>query len=156
MSAPSSASAPSPAPERDIARAIARRALAAAAPWLLVAGLVWGVDGAASAAYGLALVVLNLLAAAALITHSARISPTAVMVAVLAGFVVRLGLLTLAVLAVSGLSLFEPVPLAATIVVGHLGLLVWESRRVVASSAPDGHNAPVRRRRGDDQNRETK
>lgn len=127
-------------PERDIARGITRRALYVAPVWLLAAGLIWGIDGAASAAYGLALVLANLLAAAAIITHSARISPTALMAAVMGGFVVRLGLLAAAVLAVSSLSVFEAVPLAITILVSHLGLLVWETRYVSLTLAA-GHTS---------------
>ena len=136
-------------PEALIARGIARRSLYVAPLWLLAAGLIWGVGGAASAAYALALVVANFAAAAALINWSVRISPVALMLTVLVGFALRLGILLLLVLAVSGLSLFEPVPLAITIAAGHLGLLVNEIRYVSASlslplSAPNssGPNPP--------------
>ncbi len=125
-------------PERDIARDIVRRALYIAPVWLLIAGLAWGIDGAVSSAYGLVLVLANLLAAAAIITYAARISPTALMAAVMGGFIVRLALLVGAVFAVSWISLFEPVPLAITILVAHLGLLVVEARYVSLALAQPG------------------
>lgn len=115
-------------PERIIAASIARRALIAAPAWLIVAGVIWGVGGALSAAYGVALVVANIFAAAAIIVFAARISPTALMAATLGGFVVRLGALVGAVYAVSWSSLFEPWPLGLSVGVGHLGLLAVECR----------------------------
>ncbi len=126
------------APERSIARDIVRRGLLIAPVWVVVAGLIWGFGGAASAAYGLALVLANLFAAAAIITHAARISLNALMAAVLGGFIVRIGLLLAAVFAVSWHSLFEPVPLAITVLVTHLGLLTWEARYVSLSLANPG------------------
>ncbi len=125
-------------PERGIARDIVRRGLYVAPVWLLITGLIWGIGGAASSAYGLALVLANIWAAAAIITHAARISPTALMGAVMGGFIVRLALLAGAVFAVSWLSLFEPVPLAITILVSHLGLLVVEARYVSLALAQPG------------------
>ncbi len=115
-------------PERAIATSIAKRALVAAPVWLFVAGLIWGVGGALSAAYGVVLVVANIFAAAGIITVAARISPAALMAATLGGFVVRLVALLAAVYAVSWSSLFEPWPLGLSVGVGHLGLLAVECR----------------------------
>ena len=125
-------------PERSIARDIVRRGLLVAPFWILATGLIWGVGGAASSAYGLALVLANLLAAAAIITHAARISPNVLMAAVMGGFIVRIVLLAAAVFAVSWHSLFEAVPLAITILVSHLGLLTWETRYVSLALAQPG------------------
>ena len=44
----------------------------------------------------------------------------------------------LAVLAITGQSWFSPIPLCATLVVCHLGLLIWETRYVSATLAYPG------------------
>ena len=123
------------APETIIARDLARRAAIAAPLFLVVSAAFWGFAGAASAGYALVIVAANFLVAAALVSTAARISPVLLMAAVLGGYVLRLALITIAVLAVTGTSWFEPIPLGFTLVVAHLGLLVWESRRVSASLA---------------------
>ncbi len=127
-----------PAPERQVARDIARRALWAAPLLVLVFGLVWGLDGAASAGYALALVVANLLLSAALITFTARISLGLMMAAVLFGYLIRLGLIFLAVWVVKDASWVNLTALGIAIIVTHLGLLVWELRYVSASLAFPG------------------
>ena len=101
----------------------------------LVGALGWGLGGALSAGYGVVLVVLNFLLAAALITWAGRISLGFLMGAVLGGYILRLGLLAAAVLVVRDAGWLEPVPLGLTVVVTHLGLLVWETRYVSASLA---------------------
>lgn len=119
---------------------MAVRSLLVGPPWVLGCGVVWGVGGALSAALGYVLVIGNLAAAAALMAWGARTSPAALMGVALGGFVVRLAALVGVVFAVSPLSLFEPVPLAVTIGVSHLGLLAWEIRyvslRLAAPAAP--------------------
>lgn len=122
-------------PEQIIAFDISRRALYAAPAIVLAAGLVWGVDGALSAGLGMGLVVVNLLLSAALLTWAGRISPPMLMVAALGGFILRLALITVAVLAVKDLGWVELVPLGMTLIVTHLGLLVWETRHISASLA---------------------
>ena len=113
-------------PEKGIVVDMLRRGLKIVPAWLLISLLIWGVDGALSAAYGVALIFANFLTAALFLTWAARISPSALMFAALFGFLVRLGALTVAVIAVSKISFFAPVPLGITIIVSHLGLLVWE------------------------------
>jgi hypothetical protein len=48
------------------------------------------------------------------------------------------GPLTVAVLAITGQSWFSPIPLCATLVLTHLGLLIWETRYVSATLAYPG------------------
>jgi hypothetical protein len=60
------------------------------------------------------------------------------MAAVMGGYVVRLGVLTVAVLLVKDASWIERAPLFATLLVTHLGLLVWETRSVSLSLAYPG------------------
>jgi hypothetical protein len=127
-----------PAVEQELARDMVRRALPAAPVVLLLCGLLWGFDGAASSAFGLAIVLVNFLLAAALLSWSARISLTLMMGAALAGYLIRLGLILVAVLAVKDASWVELWPLGLTIIVSHLGLLFWETRYVSASLAFPG------------------
>jgi hypothetical protein len=54
------------------------------------------------------------------------------------GFLFRLGLLAAAVLVVKDQWWVELVPLGLTLVVTHLGLLIWEARHVSASLAFPG------------------
>ncbi len=123
------------APEPALARDIARRAVPAA-PVLVAMGAVgWGWAGAASVLYAVVLVVANLLAAAWLLATAARHSEALVMAVALFGFLVRLALVSLAVLAVRDAGWVEPVPLGLALVVSHLGLLAWELRYVSASLA---------------------
>jgi hypothetical protein len=127
----------SAAPEQEIANDLAKRALIVA-PLFLAFGAIWGLDGVASAAYGLAIVVVNFLVAAALLAWAARISPVVIMAAALFGFLVRMGLVAAAVLAVIDATWVEVVPLGITIAVTHVGLLFWETTKVSASLAFPG------------------
>ena len=124
-----------PAPEQQLARDLARRALPVAPVLVLVGAFGWGYAGALSALYGVVLVVLNFLLAAAFLTWAGRISLGFLMGAALGGYILRLGLLAGAVLLVRDAGWVEPVPLGLTVVVTHLGLLVWETRYVSASLA---------------------
>jgi hypothetical protein len=126
-----------PAPEADVAKDLARRALPVL-PAVLLFGLCWGFDGALSAAFGLALVVANFLLAAALIVQAAKVSLALLMVATLGGYLVRLALVFGAVLLVKDASWMELWPMGLTLVIAHLGLLWWETRYVSASLAYPG------------------
>lgn len=127
-----------PAPERDIANDLVKRGLMVLPALLLVFGVSHGLDGVLSSAYGLGLVLVNFAFAAALLTYTARISLSLMMAAVLGGYVVRLGLITAAVIGVRNASWVEMVPLGFTIIVAHLGLLLWETKYVSASLAFPG------------------
>ena len=124
-----------PGPEGSIVKDMAKRA-AMGAPVLIVAfGLIWGIDGALSTAYAIALVMLNFALSAAILSWSARISLGMLMGATLFGFLIRMAIVLVAVLAASWV---EVVPLGITIVVTHLGLLFWEMRYISASLAFPG------------------
>ena len=126
------------APESDIARHLARRAVLVA-PVFLVGGLIgWGPTGLFSAALGLVLVAVNFRLGAAIITRATQISINALYGAVLGGYVARLGLMTAVVLVVKAGGWLATVPFAITLHVTHLGLLVWESRHVALTLAAPG------------------
>lgn len=127
-----------PAPEPAIVRDLLRRAALAAPVALLVGFVGWGTAGVASVAVALALVVANFWAAAALQAWAARISYALVMGLALGGFIVRLAIIAAVILALDGQSWVSPVPLGLTLIIGHLGLLLWETRFVSASMAFPG------------------
>ena len=126
------------APEADIARHLARRAVLVAPVFLLVGVLGWGLDGLLSSALALVLVAVNFRLGAAIITRAAQISINALYGAVLGGYVVRLALMTAVVLVVKAVGLLATVPFAITLLVTHLGLLAWESRHVAMTLAAPG------------------
>ena len=74
----------------------------------------------------------------ALLTWAARISLGLLMAMALGGYLVRLGLLFVAVMAVRNQAWVEWVPLGLTILATHLGLLCWELKYVSASLAFPG------------------
>jgi len=126
------------APEAAVAKDLLRRMLWLAPAFVALSALGWGLDGALSSAFALVLVALNFAAAAALIGWGARTSQTALLVAVMGGYVVRLGAILLVLWLVKDLAWVEMVPLGITLVVAHVGLLVWESRYVSLSLAYPG------------------
>ena len=127
-----------PAVERQVALDMMKRAVPVAPVLLLVAGLIWGMAGVASSAFGIGLVLLNFALAAAIMAWAARISLAVLMGAVLFGYIARLALITIAVLLVHNQSWVSIVPLGLTIIVTHLGLLIWETKYVSASLAFPG------------------
>jgi hypothetical protein len=124
--------------ERDLVRDMAKKALVGAPILILVFGLIWGVPGALSTAYAVGLVLCNFVLAAALMTWTSKMGPAAMGGAALFGFLLRLGLIFLAVMLVRDAWWVELVPLGITIIVTHLGLLFWEMRYVSASLAYPG------------------
>ena len=139
MSSPFTTRLDGPDPEHEISRDIlsprpadrpaAHRACAARS----------GVSTACSAhSYGVAIVLVNFVVSAALITYTARISLGLMMGATLFGYLLRLGLILVAVLLVRDAGWISLPALGLTIIVTHLGLLIWELRYVSASLAFPG------------------
>jgi hypothetical protein len=102
---------------------------------LLAAGIGWGLSGVASSGYALAIVLANFLVAAGSMAWAARISLHVLMATVMAGYLVRLGLIAVAVLVVANSGWFQPVAFGFTLISAHLILLFWETRYVSASLA---------------------
>lgn len=127
-----------PAPEVTVSLDIARRGLMVAPVIIAVCGLLWGGDGVWSAAYAIGIVLVNFLLAAGLVAGSARISLGLMMGAVLFGYLIRLGLIFLAVFLVKDASWISLPALGATIITTHLGLLIWELKYVAISLAHPG------------------
>ena len=127
-----------PPVERQVVFDMIRRCLPALPILVLAGAAIWGVPGALSAAFAIGLVLLNFMLAATLLAAGARISLAMFALAAMGGFVLRLGLITVAVLAVKDHWWVELVPLGFTLVLTHLGLLVWEARHVSTSLAFPG------------------
>jgi hypothetical protein len=132
------AAVPGPAPEVSVSRDMIRRGLIVAPLLVAVCGFVWGMRGMWSSAYGIALVLVNFALAATFVAVTARISLGLMMGAVLFGYLVRLGLIFAAVLLVKDAGWISLPALGATIIVTHLGLLVWEMKYVAISLAHPG------------------
>lgn len=129
---------PAPEVERELAFDMLKRGVWFAPAILLLATMIWGTQGTASAAVAIALVVVNLLLAALALSWAAKISLTAIMAVSLGGFAVRMGLVTAVLFAVRDASWVHMTALGITVLVTHLGLLFWELRYVSASLAFPG------------------
>ena len=127
-----------PAPEVGVTKDMLKRGVIVAPLLIVICGVIWGMDGVWSSAYAIALVLLNFALAAALIALTARISLGLMMGAVLFGYLLRLGLIFLAVLLVKDAAWISLPALGATIIVTHLGLLLWELKFVALSLAHPG------------------
>ena len=134
-----------PSPEAEITRDIVKRGLIVAPVLIGASWLIWGSAGAWSSAYGLGLVLCNFMIAAGLVATTARISYALMMAATLFGYILRLGIIALAVMLVRNETWVNLMALGLTLIVTHLGLLFWEMRYVSASLAFPGlrPNAPV-------------
>ena len=127
-----------PAVEVAVSADMVKRGLVVAPVLVAICGVVWGADGAWSSAYGIAIVLANFLLAAALISTTARISLGLMMGATLFGYLIRLGLIFLAVYLVKDAGWISLPALGATIIATHLGLLFWELKYVAISLAQPG------------------
>lgn len=128
-----------PPVERRIAVDLARHGILVAPAVVLVAGLLRGVDGAASAALGVAVVVVNFFVAALSLEWGARRGGNALFAVALGGFLLRM--VSIVVVLFVAEALFgwaDVVVLGLTLFITHLGLLFWELRSVSFSLAAPG------------------
>lgn len=124
--------------EIKVSADMVKRGLIAAPVLIAIAGVIWGADGALSALFAIVLVLVNFLVSAALISWTAKISLGLMMGATLFGYLIRLGLIMLAVLLVKDAGWISLPALGATIIVTHLGLLLWELKYVAITLAHPG------------------
>lgn len=122
-----------PSPAAEVAVDIIRRGLWAAPVLVGIGAAIWGTEGFFSVGYGLLLVLANFGLAAGIIATTSRISLALLMTGVLFGFLIRLGVIFVAVYVVKDASWMNLIALGLTIIVSHLGLLFWELRYVSAS-----------------------
>jgi hypothetical protein len=105
---------------------------------VLVAAVFGGADVAASVAYGIVIVLANLLLSAAMLGWAAKQTAGILMATALGGFFVRMGVVTIAILAVRDLEWVALVPMSVAVLLASLGLLFWEMRYISASLAFPG------------------
>jgi len=127
-----------PAPEVEVSTDLVKRGVIVAPLIVAICGVIWGLDGVWSSMYGIGLVLANFALAAAVIAVTIRISFTMMLGGVLFGYLFRLGLIFVAVFAVRDAGWISLPALGATIIVTHLGLLVWELKYVALSLAYPG------------------
>ncbi|HUS42538.1 MAG TPA: ATP synthase subunit I [Ilumatobacteraceae bacterium] len=127
-----------PAPEVEVSTDMIKRGLIVAPLLIAVCGVIWGMDGVWSSAYGIAIVLANFALAAASIASAARISLGLMMAATLFGYIIRLALIFLAVWLVKDAAWISFPALGSTIIITHLGLLFWEMKYVALSLAHPG------------------
>ena len=127
-----------PSPVTQVGKDLVKRGVVIA-PVLMVLGLIiWGNQGFWSVGYGVGLILANFALSVVLIASTARISLSLMMAAVLFGFLIRLGVIFVAVWVVKDAGWMNFVALGSTIIITHLGLLFWELRYVSASLAYPG------------------
>jgi hypothetical protein len=131
-----------PAPEVEVSTDLIKRGLIVALLIIAICGVIWGAAGAWSSLYGIALVLVNFGLAALLIAVTIRISLTLMLGAVLFGYLLRLGLIFVAVFLVKDAGWISLPALGATIIATHLGLLVWELKYLALSLAYPGLKPP--------------
>jgi hypothetical protein len=127
-----------PSPEVEVSRDMIKRGLIATPVLIAICGAIWGLRGVSSSAYGIALVLVNFALAAALIAWTAKISLQVMMGAIMFGYLLRLGILFVAFVVVKDFGWVSRPALGSTIIVTHLGLLLWELKYVAASLAYPG------------------
>lgn len=126
------------APGAQVGADIVRRGLPLLPIGLLVGALIDGIDGGLSVMYAVGVVLVNFAIAVLMLAGAAKISFGAVAATAVSGYFVRLGFVFAAVWLIKDTSWFSPIPLGITIIVTHLGLLVWELRYVAGSMAHPG------------------
>jgi hypothetical protein len=128
-----------PPVEKRIAIDLVRHGLLIAPAVVLIAGLIRGVDGAASAALGLAVCLLNFVAAALSLEWGTRRSGNALFAVALGGFLFRMASIVIVLVVAQALfGWVDILVLGLTLFVTHLGLLFWELRSVSFSLAAPG------------------
>lgn len=138
---PAVAEAP-PQVEWEMATDMVRRGLPVAPLVVLIGAIGWGVHGALSTGYGLLLVLGNLLASAALMRWASNRSLGLMAGVAMGGYVVRMAVVTLAVMAVRHMNWVELLPMGLTIVTTQLGLLWRETRQLSFTLAYPGLKPP--------------
>lgn len=124
--------------EIDIARDMAKRSWILFVPATVILGLLRGPDAALAVALAALLIVANLFIAAEITRVCARISPSAIMVGALSGFVVRLIIVFGAALIVKNISAIDFKVWLLSVAIGHIALLAWETRYISFSLSHPG------------------
>jgi hypothetical protein len=123
--------------EAIIGMHIAKRAIFVAPVLALVFGLASGWQGAIASLIGVGIVVVNFVLGGYILSYAARVSLALYHAAALLGFFIRLGLITLSMLLVVGVTEIDRVALGVSVVVSYLVLLSWEAVAIVNGAERD-------------------
>ena len=134
----SSPAAAAPPVERELVIDIAKRGLMVAPAIIAIAAVARGGAGAASAAFAVGIVILNLAVSGATLSWAARTSLNLLMIASLGGFLLRMGVLVGVIALIRHQPWVDLPTLAVTLLLTQLGLLFWETRYVSATLAYPG------------------
>jgi hypothetical protein len=115
-------------PERELIRRIAPFALPVAGLAYILGTLIDGSDAGWSAVVGIAVVAGNFVANGLSVAWAARISPVILYAVALGGFVVRLIVITVALLLLQQLAWFSAVAFVAALVPATVALLIVEMK----------------------------
>lgn len=124
--------------EINIATDMAKRAWILFVPAAIVMGLISGTDAAFAVIVAGVMVVINMLIAAEISRVTGRISPHAMMVGAMAGFVLRLALIFGVALVVMNIDSIDFTVWILSVAIGHIALLTWETRNLSFSLADPG------------------
>ena len=123
--------------EAIIGTNIAKRAVFIAPILAIVFGLLRGWEGAVAALIGVAVVVINFVLGGYILSYAARVSLSLYHAAALFGFFIRLGLITLSMLLIAGVTDIDRLALGISVVVSYLVLLSWEAVAYVNGAERD-------------------
>ena len=123
--------------EKVVARHTVRRAVVVGPPLVALFWATRGTDGALGSLAGLAIVIGNFLLAGAILSVAARISLAAYHAAALLGFLLRLVLIAVTMLAVATFVGVDRLSMGITVVVAYLVLLSWEAVAMTRGSERD-------------------
>ena len=123
--------------EAIIGTNIAKRAVVVAPVLAFVFGITSGWEGAVASLIGVAIVVLNFLLGGYVLSYAARISLSLYQAAALFGFLIRLGLITVSLLLIGGVTQIDRMALGISVVVSYLVLLSLEAIAVVNGAERD-------------------
>jgi hypothetical protein len=132
-----------PEPERELMRRITPFALPAAAVAFVIGTLAGGTAAGWSAAIGIAVVTLNFVANAWSLAWAATISPIIVYAVGLGGFIVRLGIVVVLLVALRQLDWFSTVAFIAALVPATIALLVVEMKLLAGRLQADVWTFPT-------------
>ena len=123
--------------ELDLAKSTVRRSVVVGPAIVLLAGLIWGWDGAWSAALGVAVVVGYYMITGVFLSMAARISFAAYYAAALLGFIVRLGLIAATMYLLANILPVDRLALGVSVVVAYLALLILEAKALAGKRRGD-------------------
>jgi len=123
--------------EAIIGKNIAKRSLFVAPILALIFGILQGWPGVVAALIGVVIVVGNFLLGGYILAWAARVSLNLYHAAALFGFILRLGLITVSMLAIANVTDLDRLALGVSVIVSYLVLLSWEAVAIVNGAERD-------------------